>query len=115
MKIQDIYNLVKNKKLPIHNEKALQLEIEKILNEAGINYKREYRLNKTDIPDFIIGGLAVEIKVKGSVPDIYKQCKRYLQNEQVEALLLITAKPFNHIGKLEGKEFKVLNINTAWL
>lgn len=70
-------------------EKDLQDGIEAALKDANIQYAREYPLNKSDRPDFMIGGIAVEVKTKGSLSDLLRQASRYAACNEVIAVLVI--------------------------
>jgi hypothetical protein len=49
----------------MHNEKQLQLDMEKLFIDNGIPFNREKRLDEKNIPDFFIYGTAIEVKIKG--------------------------------------------------
>lgn len=70
-------------------EKDLQDGIEAALKAENIGYTREHSLNVTDRPDFMVGGIAIEVKIKGSLADLLRQASRYAQCEDVNAVLVV--------------------------
>lgn len=72
------------------NEDELQRGVAAVLDDAGIRCERHRALSRQDIPDFMIGSIAVELKVKGSLADVTRQLHRYAQHEAVSELVLIT-------------------------
>jgi hypothetical protein len=53
---------------------------------------REAELGPKDRVDFLVGRVAVEIKVDGSSMEVTRQLRRYLEHEKVDSLMLITTK-----------------------
>ncbi len=107
------------------NEKALQQHIWNVLNHpiydktgalSDVGKFREYHLDEKNIPDFFLeSGLAIEVKIKGSRKHIYKQCDRYLQFDQVKALLLITSRAMSLPEEVNGKRCFVYQLGMSWL
>lgn len=96
-------------------ESQLQSAIEECLKQNGIAYQREFRLTEKDRPDFIVGKVAIEIKIDGSCSEVIRQLYRYAQHPDVEEILLITTcakhlriKPATKNVRLNGKEFCTL-------
>lgn len=85
--IDGIIKIISAAKLPVTDEKELQLEIEKLFVKNGIPVDREFRIDEKNIPDFFIDGIAIEIKIKGNAKKIYKQCERYCGLESVRNLI----------------------------
>lgn len=116
MNISDIKTLLQNKRFDLHNEKILQSQIEQILVNSGIPYRREYELSKGSIIDFWIDNrLGIEIKIKGSPKDIFRQLRRYCSHDKIEAILLVTNKTIRLPQSIENKPSQVLNLGTSWL
>ncbi len=91
--INTVLSIINKYRFIFSDEKELQHSIEKKLIEANIEFKREHHLSETDIVDFFIDGVAFEIKIKGSANAIFRQLKRYAENDSVKAIVLISAKP----------------------
>lgn len=93
------------------NEKELQDGLEQVLEKAGVRFEREARIAPGDVPDFMLeDGLAIEVKVDGSISAVTRQLHRYAQHPRVNAVLLVTSRlahdrmpPF-----MNGKPVRVL-------
>jgi hypothetical protein len=92
------------------NERDLQDGIAQVLATRGIRFDREVVLGPKDRPDFMVDGIAVEVKVDGGLSDVTRQLHRYAQHAQVRALLLVTSRAQlgNQPGKMNGKPVTVL-------
>lgn len=117
MNQQDLYNLLRKCKFKFNDEKTTQAQIEQVLISSGVCFEREKKLNEKDIPDFMVGNIAIEVKIGGSKSSIYNQCKRYLLNDSVNTVLLLTSKPVGNLntGLSSGKRILTLDTNLAWL
>jgi hypothetical protein len=71
------------------SEADLQDGIETALKRRGQCYEREKVLSPQDRPDFLVDGLAVEVKVDGSLPEALRQVARYAAHDRVEGILLV--------------------------
>lgn len=100
-------------------EAALQADIAQAFDKHGIAYKREFRLSAPDRVDFLcvgpVWGIAVEAKIKGSRMDIYKQCARYCEHAQVDALVLATNVAMTLPPTIHGKPATAVLLGRAWL
>lgn len=114
-KIQNICKAISTARLPLHNEKELQAELEKLFTQKGIQFNREHRLDTKNIPDFFIDGIAIEVKIKGSIKAIYKQCERYCTYTDVQSLILVTNRSMGFPEEINGKSCYVINLGKAWL
>lgn len=110
-----VIELVHSHRLPLHNEKATQAEMEKLLQSHAFTFEREVRLSPADIPDFMIGGLAIELKIKGGKMDIYRQLRRYAQHDRVTRILLLTNVAMGLPEEIEGRRTYIANLGRAWL
>lgn len=90
MDIHKILNLLSSAKLPVDTEKETKRAIEDIFIANKIYYEREFFLDKNNVPDFYIEGIVIQVKIKGSIINMFKQCQRYCNFEQVGKLILIT-------------------------
>ncbi|MCK9549273.1 hypothetical protein [Aquamicrobium sp.] len=91
---------IRGKRLSIGNEKRLQNELEEAFTLHNINFIREVYLDKNNIVDFMIEGLAIEVKIMNgsSSMQIYRQLERYSNFPEVKALMLMTA--FWHFSRI---------------
>jgi len=112
---EEIIKIISPARLSVHDEKETQKQVEKLFADNKINYEREFKLDKKNIPDFFIEGIAIELKIKGHARKIYKQCERYCDFEQVKELILITNRSMGFPEDINGKPCYVINIGRAWL
>lgn len=114
----EIISLLKSRRFLLHDEKALQREIHEYLYTkiAPAEFSKEYCLDKGSIVDFLISpGIAIEVKIKGSKREIYRQCARYCQFDQVRELILVTNVSMGFPPEINGKPCFLLKLGTAWL
>lgn len=84
-------------------ELEMQDDVEKALIDLGVEYEREASLGKCDRVDFLIGPVAVELKIKGAPMEIYQQIERYASHGKVKAVALITPKNMDLPEAICGK------------
>ncbi len=95
------------------DELELQDEIDDALLLADIQFAREERLSSTDIVDFFVEGLAVEVKVDMGLTHVTRQLHRYLGHDEIEGAVLVTTKSM-HRGiarTLHGKPVWVIYLS----
>lgn len=94
------------------SEKALQDALEPLIRESFPSVTREAVLGPKDVVDFLVEGVAVEVKVDGSPMAVTRQLHRYAEHDQVRELVLVTtrAKHRSIPPTLRGKPVAV-----AWL
>lgn len=104
--------LFDNYRLACRTEAQLQEAIAACFDLHKVGYIREFRLTEKDRPDFMVGKIAVEVKINGSCSEVTRQLHRYAEHPDVEDLLLITtcSKHMRLPGHLNGKR-----IVTLWL
>ncbi|MDR6953807.1 hypothetical protein J2X65_003170 [Ancylobacter sp. 3268] len=110
-----IYRTLTGVRFPLHDEKELQAAMAERFTSAGLEFRREVTLAPGDIVDFMIGGTAVEVKIKGQRRAILRQCERYAAHECVSAVLLVTNVAMGFPPALAGKPTAVFNLGRAWL
>jgi hypothetical protein len=71
------------------DETSLQEGMAIALTRHAIDFEREVRLDAKNRPDFMIGSVAVEVKIKGSFAEFLRQAHRYLALEQITALIVV--------------------------
>lgn len=57
-----------------------------------VGYRREVSLGRGCRVDFMIGSLAVELKVGGSLADLTRQLSRYAEKDDVSGILVVTTR-----------------------
>lgn len=114
-KLNDVIKILSSTRFPLEKEKETQAAIEKKFTEAGIVFNREHKLDPINIPDFFIDGTAIEVKIKGSAKQIYRQCERYCKFDEVKNLILVTNRSMGFPKELNGKPCYFINLGKAWL
>ena len=72
------------------SELDLQNGIEQLLQQRKISYAREQALTAKDRPDFIIdGGIALEVKIQGSLAQALRQINRYTKHPDISSIVVI--------------------------
>lgn len=93
-------------------EKPLQAAIAKVLTEHEVEFRREFILDAAGTLDFFLppSGLAIEVKVGGSLAEVTRQVSGYLRTEAVAGLLLVTTRDRHRVlpTTLHGKPLRVL-------
>ena len=72
------------------SEKELQDGIETALQQNHLAYLRETALSTPDRPDFLVeAGIAIEIKIKGTMAELLRQASRYAAHPDITGILVI--------------------------
>lgn len=76
------------------SEKLLQASIAEVLAKHDLSHRREHPLPGTGTIDFYLppARLGIEVKTKGSLADVTRQVSRYLRDDAVGGLLLVTTR-----------------------
>lgn len=95
-----------------HTEQVLQDGIEQALKAAGVSYTREHRLSAEDRPDFMVGSVALEVKIQGGAAKALRQVSRYLEHPEVTAVILVGTPAWvrQMPGQLHGKPLYALRL-----
>jgi hypothetical protein len=112
---REIFAALAGARLPLSSEQRLQDAIEKRFADAGLAFEREKRLSAHDVVDFMVGTIAVEVKIKGGKRDIYRQCSRYCEHESVAEIVLVTNLAMGLPEEICGKPASIFNLAMAWL
>lgn len=115
--IRKIQLAIRGRCFSLGDEKMLQAELAEAFIDASIVFEREVHLDKNNIVDFMIDGLAIEIKIrtKVSAMQIYRQLERYCAFSEVKALMLITSKAMSLPDSINGKPVYVLSLSRTQL
>jgi hypothetical protein len=76
------------------DEATLHTAIQAVLEGAGWPVAHEQRSRdggKNRFDFFHVGGIVIEIKIKGSLADALRQCVRYCKDTEVQGILLAAA------------------------
>lgn len=111
-----IVDLIRSARLDLSTEKRAQADLEKVLTEAGVTFEREVRLSDSDIADFLIGDIAVELKLrKSGKKAIYRQLCRYALHQRVGVLVLASNLSMGLPAQIEGKDTYFVRLGEGWL
>lgn len=102
----------------LENEKVLQDQIEKELIDFKIPYEREVDLdnNGKNIIDFVVfGDIGIEIKIKGTRMNIFRQCSRYCGSDRIKQLVLVTSKCVYLPEMVMSKPAHEISLSKFWL
>jgi len=76
---------------PAPDEYGYQDQFAAWLGATELVHVREWKLSEKDRVDFLVGGIAVEFKLKCSANETLRQLARYAQHSSVEEILLVSA------------------------
>jgi hypothetical protein len=111
-----VVGLIRAAKIDLSSEKRAQADVERVLTAAGVEFLREEPLSATDIVDFLVGGIALELKLRGArKKEVYKQLCRYARNPRVETILLASNMSMGLPSQIEGKDAYFVKLGEAWL
>lgn len=110
-----ILQIASRVRLTLTDEKRAQEEFSEVLTAQGIAHEREVTLAPGDIVDFMVGGIAVEMKVKGQRMAIYRQLVRYATHDQVQEIVLLSARCMGLPEAIHGKPAAVASLSRAFL
>ena len=76
----------------LSSEDKTQQGIAAALTIAGIAFQREVPLTKKDRLDFLIDGIALEVKLEGGRAALLRQLLRYAEHPEVRELMVFTSR-----------------------
>lgn len=99
-------------------EYDLQNQIADVLNNASINFKKEYKLGPRNRVDFItVNGIAIEIKKgKPNRRKLYEQAERYMAFPEVKAMILVVETSIRDSlpSNINGKPCTIFGLQKLW-
>lgn len=118
IRLQCIALTLRAGRFDLHDEKTCQSQIGDWLcaHLLDMEILREHRLSPRDIPDFLIAGIVVEVKMNGARgPAIFRQLERYSAHDTVTGLILATNRAVTLPATVGGKPLAVVSLGRAWL
>lgn len=97
-------------RLTFRHESELQEQIADILGREQIGFVREFKLSKLDRLDFLLGRVALEVKILGSINEHLRQIKRYNAHPEIDGTILLATRPFPVPDTLSGKPVRCINL-----
>ncbi|MHB8370642.1 MAG: hypothetical protein ACYDBP_13320 [Leptospirales bacterium] len=86
----DLISSIQRVRFRYVTERDLQNGIETLFGKFDIPYFREYSMGSADRPDFLVdGGIALEVKIKGSLPELLRQISRYGLHREIREILVV--------------------------
>lgn len=92
MNIDELASIVSKHKFKYSDEKELQDGLELLFSKKDVPYRREVRLSRNDILDFVIDidvCIGIEVKIAGSQNALLRQINRYLAHDEIKAIFVI--------------------------
>lgn len=112
----DLVRLIGRARLTLSNEAAAQDDLEAFFVEHGVAFEREFRLTAADRPDFMVEGVAVELKAnRANATQIIGQLARYAAHPDVKAVVLLSNRAVALPKEIEGKPAFFVSMGRAWL
>lgn len=97
--LEKIVSVLSSFKYRFSSEVDLQNGFAKALDNSGIRYEKEKTLSPqpglrvlsgvNDRPDFVIDGLAVEVKIAGGLSALLRQISRYASHPEIRGVLVV--------------------------
>ena len=114
--IQALISLIRSARIDLSSEKRAQADVEQILTQAGILFDREFPLTESDIIDFMVQDIGIELKLKGArKKEVYRQLCRYTRHPRVGSLILASNLSMGLPAQIEGKDAYFVRLGEAWL
>lgn len=115
--LRDIQMSLVGRRFSLGDEKRLQLELSEVFTANNIIFKREVHLDANSIVDFMVDGLAIEVKIrtKASPMQVYRQLERYCAFPQVKALMLMASKTMSLPATIKEKPVYILSLSRTQL
>lgn len=113
MTADDLRSILKQWKLPVWDEKVMQASLAQVLQEQGLAFEREKKLDNGQI-DFLVGKIGVECKIAGTWVEVLRQLAKYAAADCIEEILVVTTKP-THFQKIDGRTLQGKPIRVYWI
>lgn len=100
----------------LHDEKACQADIDDHLRPMFPTLRREPRLSRCDIPDFMVADVVIEVKMnRANATSVERQLTRYARHDEVRGIVLATNRAMNLPRTILGKPLYVVSLGRAHL
>jgi hypothetical protein len=113
---QTIATILSGVRLSLVSEKQTQADIAEFFTGRGIEFTREHRLSDSDIPDFMVGSVVIEVKAnRAKANQTTRQLERYAEHPEVSAIILVSNRAMNVPSRINEKPVLLLSTGRAWL
>lgn len=109
-----VIDLIGRSRLPMSDEKVLQVAIERLFRDNGVAVEREVKV-AGGIIDFLAGNVGIEVKIEGPAREVHRQLTGYAAEPRIEHLVLVAAFPCSMPPVIGDKPCTVVNLGRAWL
>lgn len=89
MRLEELSSLIAGFRYRFTDERDLQDGIERVLRSSDSPYRREPVLSAPDRPDFLVGDIAIEVKIQGTLAQLLRQVSRYAAHDKVRGILVV--------------------------
>lgn len=115
--MRKVLTALQGQRIPLEDEKRAHHEIERVLveSELFLRVDREVRLANGVIDFMVDWNTGIEVKLKGNSGATQRQLRRYLEDEDVGSIVLVTAKAIGLPSLIRGKPVAVVDLAKAWL
>lgn len=107
--LSELAGIVRSNRYRFADEYDLQDGIAEALELAEVPFEREVRVQGGRV-DFLIEGLAVEVKITCPAAQVERQARRYLEGGDVEGVLVVAMTPKHAVlpAEIAGKPVEVV-------
>ena len=115
---QEVIAQLRGYRVSFASELELQESIAEVLRDARLPFVREATIGAGDRIDFLVAdNVGLEVKIKGTLPEVTRQLFRYTKSEKLEVVVLVTTRAqHNHQPPMmNGKPVLVLPVGTRLL
>lgn len=115
--LESICKVLSGYRYNFQDESSLQEGMAEVLTNNAIAFEREVRLDARNRPDFMIGPVAIEVKIKGTFAEFMRQADRYLELDRISALIVVgTPKWMPAVpASLRGKPIYTVRLTSSLL
>jgi hypothetical protein len=113
--IDTVVRIVSGRRYQTATEADLQEGLALVL--APHNPEREVVLGPHDRVDFLLWGVGVEVKIKGSTSALTRQLWRYAKHDRIRSLLVVTTRERHRLqlpSEIDGKPVRVVSLMGAF-
>lgn len=114
--IEHLLVLFKSLKLSFSvDEFQIHESISEILTKNNIEFIHEYRLAPHCRIDFFVSGIGIEVKKsKPNRTNLIKQINNYINNDSVQAIIVVTENGVKLPEKINNKPVYLIDLNLQW-